>query len=143
MAWRRSKQPQPREEEIFRPNGYHEKDWRTIETELARLSQLGRTNLGCGVGRSDCGLRNFRSCRRSGCDQKQTYLCGQNRKDGGADRNRTCDLLIANETLYQLSYDPIQPNGRQILWSKRHGAQAQIIAAECAGCDPKWVRLIP
>src|SRR5436190_13381179 len=28
-------------------------------------------------------------------------------KDGGADRNRTCDLLIANETLYQLSYDPI------------------------------------
>jgi hypothetical protein len=27
--------------------------------------------------------------------------------DGGADRNRTCDLLIANETLYQLSYDPI------------------------------------
>ena len=28
--------------------------------------------------------------------------------DGGADRNRTCDLLIANETLYQLSYDPIQ-----------------------------------
>ena len=28
-------------------------------------------------------------------------------KDGGADRIRTCDLLIANETLYQLSYDPI------------------------------------
>jgi hypothetical protein len=25
---------------------------------------------------------------------------------GGADRIRTCDLLIANETLYQLSYDP-------------------------------------
>ena len=30
-------------------------------------------------------------------------------KDGGADRDRTCDLLIANETLYQLSYDPIPP----------------------------------
>ena len=28
--------------------------------------------------------------------------------NGGADRNRTCDLLIANETLCQLSYDPIQ-----------------------------------
>ena len=27
--------------------------------------------------------------------------------NGGADRDRTCDLLIANETLYQLSYDPI------------------------------------
>ena len=32
--------------------------------------------------------------------------------DGGADRNRTCDLLIANETLYQLSYDPIPPTFR-------------------------------
>ena len=31
---------------------------------------------------------------------------------GGADRIRTCDLLIANETLYQLSYDPI-PKRRQ------------------------------
>ena len=26
---------------------------------------------------------------------------------GGADRIRTCDLLMANETLYQLSYDPM------------------------------------
>ncbi len=32
--------------------------------------------------------------------------------DGGADRNRTCDLLIANETLYQLSYDPIPTHAR-------------------------------
>ena len=29
-------------------------------------------------------------------------------KDGGAEGSRTPDLLIANETLYQLSYDPIQ-----------------------------------
>ena len=28
--------------------------------------------------------------------------------DGGAEEDRTPDLLIANETLYQLSYDPIQ-----------------------------------
>ena len=37
--------------------------------------------------------------------------CRSNRADegdGGADRDRTCDLLIANETPYQLSYDPIQ-----------------------------------
>ena len=27
--------------------------------------------------------------------------------DGGAEGSRTPDLLIANETLYQLSYDPI------------------------------------
>ena len=32
-------------------------------------------------------------------------------EDGGADRDRTCDLLIANETLYQLSYDPIPLSG--------------------------------
>ena len=31
--------------------------------------------------------------------------------DGGAMGSRTPDLLIANETLYQLSYDPI-PNPR-------------------------------
>ena len=29
-------------------------------------------------------------------------------KTGGAEGARTPDLLIANETLYQLSYDPIQ-----------------------------------
>src|SRR6266576_3234884 len=29
-------------------------------------------------------------------------------KDGGVEGSRTPDLLIANETLYQLSYDPIQ-----------------------------------
>ena len=33
--------------------------------------------------------------------------------DGGADRNRTCDLLIANETLCQLSYDPNQTKPNQ------------------------------
>ena len=27
-------------------------------------------------------------------------------EDGGAEGSRTPDLLIANETLYQLSYDP-------------------------------------
>jgi hypothetical protein len=29
-------------------------------------------------------------------------------RDGGAEGSRTPDLLIANETLYQLSYDPNQ-----------------------------------
>ena len=37
---------------------------------------------------------------------------------GGAEGNRTPDLLIANETLYQLSYDPIQFKTRhlQSIW---------------------------
>ena len=44
--------------------------------------------------------------------------------DGGADRNRTCDLLIANETLYQLSYDPTLPDRKMIAINVR-GAQLQ------------------
>jgi hypothetical protein len=31
-------------------------------------------------------------------------------ENGGAEGIRTPDLLIANETLYQLSYDPIKMN---------------------------------
>jgi hypothetical protein len=42
--------------------------------------------------------------RRNRLRKDFCYLLNCN---GGADRNRTCDLLIANETLYQLSYDPI------------------------------------
>jgi hypothetical protein len=33
----------------------------------------------------------------------RSSLCGEL---GGAERNRTADLLIANEALYQLSYGP-------------------------------------
>ena len=32
--------------------------------------------------------------------------------DGGADRDRTCDLLNAIQALYQLSYDPIRSEGK-------------------------------
>ena len=32
-------------------------------------------------------------------------------KDGGADRDRTCDTHNAIVVLYQLSYDPIQSDG--------------------------------
>src|ERR1041385_552886 len=51
--------------------------------------------------------------------------CGGRRNDrklalvriGGAIGIRTLDLLIANETLYQLSYDPIHQR-RRLLWPK-------------------------
>ena len=33
-------------------------------------------------------------------------------KDGGADRDRTCDTHNAIVVLYQLSYDPIQSDGQ-------------------------------
>src|ERR1039457_3937860 len=45
----------------------------------------------------------------------------------GADRARTCDLLIANETLYQLSYDPIHVSRNQLRQKNR---RAQLV---CAG----------
>ena len=56
--------------------------------------------------------------------------------NGGADRNRTCDLLIANETLYQLSYDPIHQ------WSDRHsfGIQAcfvQLLSSAISNTDDR------
>src|SRR5882762_3351048 len=35
-------------------------------------------------------------------------------RDGGAEGSRTPDLLIANETLYQLSYDPIRANSDSV-----------------------------
>jgi hypothetical protein len=40
-------------------------------------------------------------------------------RNGGVDRDRTCDLLIANETLYQLSYDPTQKSRRLTIVSVR------------------------
>jgi hypothetical protein len=45
-------------------------------------------------------------------------------KNGGANRNRTCDLLIANETLYQLSYDPTLPD-REMIATNVRAAQLQ------------------
>jgi hypothetical protein len=54
------------------------------------------------------------------CDAKNTGIAGgfctiAKELDGGADRDRTCDLLIANETLYQLSYDPNQFTVKHLL----------------------------
>ena len=74
----------------------------------------------------------------SGKRNMRTQRSALRAKDGGADRARTCDLLIANETLYQLSYDPIkfcinelQPKllgnefpllyGTSILYREKHG----------------------
>ena len=49
--------------------------------------------------------------------------------NGGADRNRTCDLLIANETLCQLSYDPILPMfGYRYFWHRRLQGATKIAA---------------
>ena len=38
-------------------------------------------------------------------------------KLGGADRDRTCDLLNANQALSQLSYSPIQKIWQQFKWA--------------------------
>ncbi len=54
----------------------------------ARTPKTRRCSLACSF--VDCSLRN---CRK-------TYLIG------GAERDRTADLLVANEALSQLSYSP-------------------------------------
>ena len=47
--------------------------------------------------------------------------------DGGAEGSRTPDLLIANETLYQLSYDPVPPmSGENISDTEWLRAQGRI-----------------
>ena len=48
---------------------------------------------------------------------RQTFL--NDVRDGGAEGSRTPDLFIANEALYQLSYDPIhRGNCKQLLRGK-------------------------
>ena len=48
-------------------------------------------------------------------------------QDGGAEGSRTPDLLIANETLYQLSYDPIPPTVTHVKSLHRRPRQARKI----------------
>ena len=51
---------------------------------------------------------------------------------GGADRDRTCDLLIANETLYQLSYDPNRHQQNSRGFSRVHAGECQRVSPERA-----------
>jgi lysophospholipase L1-like esterase len=44
VASQRSKRPLPRLDEIYRADGFHEKDWRAIEAEFGRMSELCRSN---------------------------------------------------------------------------------------------------
>ena len=80
--------------------------------ELVCQPQLG-TFEGPTRLRSVAALRNYALSRRSPGlagrrRTRQPSLCAALRaKAGGAEGIRTPDLLIANETLYQLSYDPV------------------------------------
>lgn len=54
-------------------------------------------------------------------------LPGMIPETGGGDKNRTCDILLAKQTLFQLSYTPIcDARSRQNLIS-RQGAVALIV----------------
>ena len=60
--------------------------------------------------------RGWLSSRESSAEKPLISL------DGGAEGSRTPDLLIANETLYQLSYDPVhQTISRKYGASEREG----------------------
>src|SRR5208283_1660930 len=72
-------------------------------------------------------MRPENSRRGGNCQFRIARIAGF--KDGGADRARTCDLLIANETLYQLSYDPSLAVGQQ---QHCHKIVRRAI--------PKWIR---
>src|SRR5262249_29524399 len=69
---------------------YSRRFWRRGWGTGARRGWKG----GCGDGSAPLRTSNYRT--KSGKE-----------RDGGAEGSRTPDLLIANETLYQLSYDPI------------------------------------
>ena len=60
---------------------------------------------------------------------------------GGAMGIRTPDLLIANETLYQLSYDPIHQIGRGQIWRFRPAGQAEIPERKKGAGDPSPAHL--
>ena len=53
-------------------------------------------------------------------------------QDGGAERDRTADLVIANDALSQLSYGP---KSEQHLWAaaKRCQSIAKLAAVSCRG----------
>jgi YggT family protein len=61
-----------------------------------------RPNAEVGQGPMQAGARIFESCGMAGNRFGHPGMAG----DGGAERNRTAGLLIANEALSQLSYSP-------------------------------------
>ena len=54
-------------------------------------------------------------------------VCAVRAKTGGAEGIRTPDLLIANETLYQLSYDPNRKRYEHSIRTRTK--QAQVVVA--------------
>ena len=58
---------------------------------------------------------------------------------GGDDRNRTCDILLAKQTLYQLSYIPtgLKRQERVLDESRR---RVKCRSAECAFSDESSVQ---
>ena len=101
-------------------------------TVLFRVT--GAVNGGCPSRRMG-EARNLRASSRrvarlsvaGGAPWGRGVFSGRYREvPGGAERNRTADLLIANETLYQLSYDPIHQR-RALLCRKSAFNQAEVL----------------
>ncbi len=80
----------------------HAPNWKRHRADAALLHHRGRT------GNHDSRVATrYPVAGLTGAGRRKKFF------DGGADRNRTCDLLIANETLCQLSYDPIPSTVRR------------------------------
>ena len=74
------------------------------------ISRRGAQGCGCVARRRDSLADGLRSQSlghfAAGAACKANLPEHHPARDGGAERNRTADLLIANEALYQLSYGP-------------------------------------
>src|SRR6266478_2858767 len=83
--------------------------WQTLALKDARVKHAGTRNGLPSVARNAGMKPSFAQKQLQRAPSFARNAMAFRAKDGGADRNRTCDLLIANETLYQLSYDPNPP----------------------------------
>ncbi len=72
-----------------------------------------------GFARDHCAGPDRHSRPRSVRDRgRVTTRCSAQKRNGGADRDRTDDLLIANEALSQLSYSPTESARARVLFRR-------------------------
>ena len=77
---------------------------------MSDLTKLRVAFAPSGALEHSCSRFNLRMLRRLNLKQTSLgYFELPGREDGGADRDRTDDILLAKQALSQLSYSPIRP----------------------------------
>ena len=95
------------------------KNWRTVPKSdrrtFARQANTLATELTVRKLVGVQGLEPWTPCSQSWCaSQTAPYA----EKNGGGDRHRTCDSLLAKQVLCQLSYTPENQNTGGLNWSR-------------------------